>query len=418
MPPLTVAVWGHLAGGFGLGEGARCTIRALEAAGLRVIRRDLPLATHNHHGAGGGPSPEAGGAPEEAAAAIDLIHTNPNVLRQTQGLKQALRARAPLRIGYWAWELEDFPFGWERDCADYDQIWCPSPHTATALSRRLPMPVAVVPHLIDWPRAERIRQARLERRRQEPTGSSGPFTVLASCDFWSTEARKNPHGALDAFQLAFPPEEGDAGVRCVLKLTSAGQFPAETEALQRRSAADPRITVLAEHLSETAFDALYSGADALISLHRAEGFGLTLAEAMAAELPVVATAYSGNLLFMPEGSAALVPFRRVVLSRSHADYRAGMHWAEPDAAAAGLALQRLRNDPAARQRLGEAGRQAVAEVLGREPVAARVREQIGSLLRWGGRRELLARLRPEEPLARLNQPLEPLAQGPGPGRPA
>ena len=112
---LTVNLWGHLSGGFGLGEGARCTARALEAAGLRVQWRDLPLATHVNDQ----PVPQAA---EWVPAAIDLLHTNPNVLRQTDGLATRLELKAPLRIGYWAWELEAFPCGWEFGFAGLDQL--------------------------------------------------------------------------------------------------------------------------------------------------------------------------------------------------------------------------------------------------------------------------------------------------------
>ena len=119
---LTINLWGHLSGGFGLGEGARCTARALEAAGLRVQWRDLPLATHVNDQ----PVPAAA---EPEPAAIDLLHTNPNVLRQTDGLMERLELTAPLRIGYWAWELEAFPSGWEFGFAGLDQLWCPSMFT-------------------------------------------------------------------------------------------------------------------------------------------------------------------------------------------------------------------------------------------------------------------------------------------------
>ena len=160
---LTVNLWGHLSGGFGLGEGARCTARALEAAGLRVQWRDLPLATHVNDQ----PVPQAA---EWVPAAIDLLHTNPNVLRQTDGLATRLELKAPLRIGYWAWELEAFPSGWEFGFAGLDQLWCPSTFTAQALALRSPVPVSALPHLIDWGRADRLAQRRLgqphHRRRR------------------------------------------------------------------------------------------------------------------------------------------------------------------------------------------------------------------------------------------------------------
>ncbi|MCX5968320.1 MAG: glycosyltransferase [Cyanobacteria bacterium] len=385
---LTVNLWGHLSGGFGLGEGARCTARALEAAGLRVQWRDLPLSTHVNDQ----PLPESASF---APAAIDLIHTNPNVLRQTDGLAQHLALKAPLRIGYWAWELESFPWGWEAGFAGLDQLWCPSSFTAQALALRSPVPVSALPHLIDWDRADRLAMTRLARPPRRP---GQLFTALFAFDFWSTESRKNPYGAIEAFRRAFP---GDVPARLVLKLSSAEQFPEACARLRAHCAADARISLVERHLPLQGLEALYAEADVLLSLHRAEGFGLTLAEAMAGALPVVATGYSGNLDFMPVGSAVLIPYTLKPINQSEGDYRQGCLWAEPDLAVAAAELRRLALDAEHHRRLALAGRRAVQELLAPARLAAVVVQRLGCLLRQGGRAELLAALPEDHPLSQL-----------------
>ena len=395
-PQLRLNLWGHLSGGFGLGEGARATARALQAAGVVVQWCDLPLATHPNDQ----PLPQQ--QTERMPAAVDLIHTNPNVLQHTDGLAERLQLQAPLRIGYWAWELEQFPRGWERGFTGLDQLWCPSAFTASSLGLRSPIPVTALPHLPDWPRAERLRALRAAQPR-----AGRPFTCLFAFDFWSTVGRKNPYGVIEAFQLAFPrrrswglrPQEA----RLVLKLASSHQFPEATEALRQRIANDPRITLITEHLPAAAFDALYAQADALVSLHRAEGFGLAMAEAMAAGLPVVATGYSGNLDFMPPGSAELIPYTLTPIQRSEGDYRAGNLWAEPDLDATARALRRLAAEPASAAALGERGRQAVLQLLAPERLAAVVQQRLGTLLLQAGRAELLQALPPGDPLRLLER---------------
>jgi glycosyltransferase involved in cell wall biosynthesis len=397
---ITVNLWGHLSGGFGLGEGARCTARALEAAGVRVQWRDLPLSTHVNDQ----PLPVA---PAQRPAVIDLVHTNPNVLRQTDGLLQRLELQAPLRIGFWAWELEAFPSGWEPGFTGLDQLWCPSGFTAAALALRSPVPVSALPHLIDWSRADRLAQRRLSRPPRLP---GSPFTVLFGFDFWSTMGRKNPQGAIEAFQRAFPREQAarPAGAaplppaRLVLKLSSADQFPDAADTLREQAQADPRLLVLDGHLSLQELDDLYAEADVLLSLHRAEGFGLTLAEAMAGGLPVVATGYSGNLEFMPPGSCELVPWRLVPIMRTEGDYRQGWPWAEPDLEAAAAALQRLALDAGHHRRLARAGRDALRQRLAPDRLAAVVRQRLGCLLRQAGRAELVRALPPDAPLRHLD----------------
>jgi glycosyltransferase involved in cell wall biosynthesis len=407
-PQLRLNLWGHLSGGFGLGEGARATARALQAAGVVVQWCDLPLATH----------PNDQPLPEKEAprlpAAVDLIHTNPNVLQHTDGLAERLQLQAPLRIGYWAWELEQFPRGWERGFAGLDQLWCPSTFTASSLGLRSPIPVTALPHLPDWPRAERLRALRAAQARP-----GRPFTCLFAFDFWSTVGRKNPYGVIEAFQLAFPRRRSwgllQPQAKLVLKLASSQQFPAATAALRQRIEADPRISLICEHLPAAEFDALYASADVLVSLHRAEGFGLAMAEAMAAGIPVVATGYSGNLDFMPPGSAELIPYTLTPIQRSEGDYRAGALWAEPDLEAAARALQHLASNAGHRAALGERGRQAVLRLLAPERLAAVVQQRLGTLLLQAGRAELLAALPQGHPLRLLEgggsaeQPAQPLA---------
>ena len=387
MPELRVNLWGHLSGAFGLGEGARCTARALEAAGVVVQWRDLPLTTHVNDQ----PLPP----PLAQPAAIDLIHTNPNVLRQSDGLLERVELTAPLRIGYWAWELEAFPVGWEAGFQGLDQLWCPSAFSAEALALRSPVPVSPVPHLIDWRRADRLAAQRLSRL---PRHQARPFVVLFCFDFWSTVARKNPYGVIEAFQQAFPP--GHAA-RLVLKISSADQFPEAMGHLRERCGADPRIELIDRHLPADAMDDLLLQADVLLSLHRAEGFGLTLAEAMAAALPVVATGYSGNLAFMAPGEAHLVPYRLVTIAETQGDYPRGCRWAEPDGDWAARALRRLADQPADHAALAVAGRRGVQARLSAEQLAGIVQQRLGTLLLQAGRAELLQQLGDDHPLSLL-----------------
>ena len=397
-PQLTVNLWGHLSGGFGLGEGARCTARALAAAGVRVQWRDLPLATHVN-------DQPLDAAEQFQAAAIDLIHTNPNVLRQTDGIMQQIDLQAPLRIGFWAWELESFPNGWEPGFCGLDQLWCPSSFCASSLGLRSPIPVTPLPHLIDWDRANRLQLLRHKK------GISGKqvFNCLFAFDFWSTVSRKNPHGVIDAFQLAFPARKawgrGTPEARLVLKLSSSSQFPDAAHALSERAIADPRIKIINEHLNNQAFDQLYLEADVLISLHRAEGFGLSLAEAMAAELPVIATGYSGNLDFMPQGSAELIPYQLTKLNKTEGDYRAGQVWAEPDLDQAAKALRNLAENAKYRKQLAKSGRKAVESNLNITKISNIVRERLGCLIGKPGRAEVLREL----PLMHPYQILDKLA---------
>ena len=371
-----VRFYGHLRAGFGLAGGARATTRCLQAAGCTLDYVDLALASHAAVQAL--PQDTAQQDHSRTPPQVDLVHTNPNILASNPGLLQRHPLSAPLRIGYWAWELEAFPDGWERFFSGYDEIWCPSNFTAQALALRSPIPVIALPHLPDWSHLDQRRQLRQQQLLQRQ--GSHPFTFLTLFDFWSTPDRKNPEAVIRAFQMAFPIDaQNQPPVQLLIKASSAEQFPEQAQAMNDLTAGDPRIRWIKALLSQEQLDALYDEADALVSLHRAEGFGLTLAEAMALGMPVIATGYSGNLDFMPPGSAELIPWQLIPLERSYGDYLAGCHWAEPDGSAAAAAMRRLAENPEHAHQLGEAGCRIAHERLSSHRLAAIVRQRLG---RW------------------------------------
>jgi len=365
-----VRLYGHILSGFGLAGGAKATWRTLEAAGCQVWPIDLPLASHAPVATT--PLPPAPDGPVQ----LDLVHTNPNVLASSPELLARCSLEAPLRVAYWAWELEQFPRGWERFFAPYDEIWCPSSFCAQSLAQRSPLPVIALPHLPDWPRLDRLAALRSQQRPADR-----PFTFLTLFDFWSTVERKNPLAVIEAFQLAFPPGQAQAPpVQLLLKTSSAVQFVQQAAELKTRTAADRRIRWIDSLLDAAQLEQLYQGCDALVSLHRAEGFGLTLAEAMAMGIPVIATGYSGNLDFMPPGSAHLISWEPVAIVHTRGDYPAGATWAEPCVAEAAEAMRQLVADPAAARQLGARGRRAVQQQLAPARLSAVVRQRLGRVL--------------------------------------
>jgi glycosyltransferase involved in cell wall biosynthesis len=241
------------------------------------------------------------------------------------------------RIGYWAWELPDPPQDW-RDCDQIiDEVWTPSRFSRDSLNRLLRKPIEVVPHYLPI-------QARRQRSRDRP------FTVLAMADTRSSLTRKNPAGAVAAFCAAFG-ESPDA--RLLLKLTGPDDAIAAFTASLGALALQSNIEILRGYLDDVGLVALYGRADALLSLHRAEGFGLPMLEALARGIPVVATAWSGNTDFTGPGNSVEVPHRLVPVVDPAAIY-SGSSWAEPDVAAAAAGLRRLAEDAAYYERLAVA----------------------------------------------------------------
>ena len=378
---MRVNVYGHLSSGFGLAGGAAATIRLLRLAGCDVQHYNLQLNSHPSLTS----TPDGVSSEQTAVGCLDLVHTNPNILSVTENLLNPESLHAPLRIGYWAWELETFPHGWEDFFEHYDEIWCPSSFTAQTLIARSPIPVVSVPHLPDWQTLDQANQ----RRDQDLTGiktDASTTRFLCCFDYWSTTARKNPQSTITAFKKAF--QNTTNNVELILKSSTSNQFPEEHARLKRLTAHDSRIRWIDQLLSHTEMMALLSSADVFVSLHRSEGFGLVIADAMALGIPVIATGYSGNLEFMPPGSAYLIPWQWSAIPSSSGDYPQGSRWAEPSIGSAAQAMQNLAHSPEHRKRLGLAGRRAVKERLAPERLVPIVKQRLGTLLMHPSRREL------------------------------
>jgi glycosyltransferase involved in cell wall biosynthesis len=329
-PALPIRVAGYLSASHGIGASARLAVRAFEALGAPVETVELAGDSSDWKRRLARPTP-----------GLWIFHLNPPELLWALACLGA-RQVTGLRYGFWAWELPQAPARWRADARLVDEVWAPSRYTAEALAGAR-APVRVVPHplfLEDY-------------RGITPEPRQAAFQAVALFDFNSSAARKHPEGAIEAFRRAFGD---DPGCELVLKTQNGGRFPAALAALKARAGGNVRI--IDEVWPYARVKALIAGADALLSLHRAEGFGLTVAEAMALGTPAVATAFSGVLDFADEDCAALVPWRPVAVDDPHGIYR-GQSWADPDLDAAAAALRRLREDRAYAGRLAQAGPAAV-----------------------------------------------------------
>lgn len=369
-----VNVLGYLREAKGIGEAARLYAAALRAA-------EVPVRTG---AVDAGFSPSAGEAHESLEGLsrssehpVDLVCLNAPELRRLLDGEGRLPGGG-YRIGVWAWEVDTVPPEWAETARELDEIWVYSRFVAELLGRALPVPVVVVPLPILEPDVG-----------PEPLPDPGrDFTFLFMFDFHSMLQRKNPMGLIDAYTRAF--SEGE-GARLVVKSFNGDQRPGDLAALREATAGRADIEVVDEYVSLQDKNRLLAACGCYVSLHRAEGFGLTLGEAMALGRPVVATGYSGNLDFMPPGTGELVRWNSAQVGADVEVYPEGACWAEPDTADAARLMRGLFDDRERAAAMGQRGQAFIAERFSTEAVGAIARRRLEVAVA-GRRRGPLARV--------------------------
>jgi glycosyltransferase involved in cell wall biosynthesis len=266
-------------------------------------------------------------------------------------------------IGCWHWELPDLPDHWIASAAPLDEIWAPSLFVQSAVSRKLKIPVIHMPHGIEVTSLEVCSP-------QELGVPPGRFTFLCMFDLDSVGQRKNPLGAVHAFRRAFPQEGGPA---LLVKAGHRDHHPKEYAELEERLRGVPNVHLTDQMLPRARVNGLLAACDGIVSLHRSEGFGLILAEAMALGKPVVATGWSGNMDFMNARNSCPVDYELVTLDRSYAYYQEGQQWAEADLDHAAHLLRRIYEDAEYRTQIGNAARETIRTQF--SPMAAGQRYQ-------------------------------------------
>lgn len=361
-----VNILGYIHGQFGLAEAARGYARALidnrVPVALRDINLDLPHAWDDH-------ALDAY-IDNDVPHPVSIIFVNPDFLdRALQDIGKA-RLKGHYLIACWFWELETLPDAWLPALELVDEIMVATAFVEQAVRRVTDKPVLRVPMPLGTMEDSGLQRADFGLPEQA-------FVFLVTFDFSSRMERKNPAAAIRAFRDAFPLERRD--VRLLIKSSNGYRFPHWIKQIFDLAEGDDRIILRDDVIDREHLNALQRCCDAYVSLHRAEGFGMGLAECMAIGKPVVATAWSGNMEFMDAESAALVDFTFVPVGEGEYPGGEGQRWADADVAEAASWMRRLADSPASRVALGMAGLEHVKSKLSAPVAAARIIDRLKDL---------------------------------------
>jgi glycosyltransferase involved in cell wall biosynthesis len=353
----------------GMAQMAHGMLRAAQAGGMDCDIYRLPVPGRHVQLASALGAAEGGTVPREVLLMCmnaDSMELLPEILK---------RAAAPgsYRIGTWYWELEGFPSVWQAAFEEVDELWAGSPFVQAALARVSPRPVVLMPPQVDFTLTRAYRRAEFGL-------PEGCFLFLFSYDFDSFVERKNPAACIAAFQRAFAP--GDAGVGLVIKSQHGERHPRALAQLRELARSDSRVRLVEESLTRADTYGLLSVCDCYVSLHRSEGFGYGMAEAMRLGKPVIATGYSGNLAFMRADNSCLVNYSLVPVAPDAYPHAQGQMWAEPDVDDAAAWMVKVARDAAFREQLGARAAAHMATHFSAQAVGARMRERLALVAHW------------------------------------
>lgn len=349
----------------GIGEAARLLVEALRAAEVPVStigyrntesRQQHPYVT------------EEVGRYNTVIAAINAELNEP--MRQTFG---KFFFHDTYVIGQWFWELEVAP-PWYKAAYKYvDELWAPTRFIEDMLRNEAPSNVRVeyMPLPLRTPRV-------IENAQRSDLDLDDRFMFLFTFDFMSVAKRKNPMGLVEAFKKAFAPGEGP---QLVLKCSNGKSRPEKFAALEKAAEGRDDITIINRYLDNELLAGLMNMCDCYVSLHRSEGLGLTIAEAMLLGKPVIATGYSGNMDFMSDETAHLVPWTRVKVGKDAEAYDEDATWAEPDLGAAAVLMREVFENPERARAKAQLGKEDLESRFTPERTGARMKARLEHLWR-------------------------------------
>lgn len=324
---------GYVFGQLGIGEDVRMAARAMLAVDVPFTMIDFPP---------GDDIPQNDRSMEKYASEDGEFAFNIFCMTALEnGRFFAERGKGQLEgrynIGYWPWELSKWPKEWKQVIDIVDEIWVSTKHTYDSVA-----PVANVPVYV-MPMAVELGEISKKNRRDFGLPKSAKLFCF-SFDLNSSIHRKNPQACVDAFLKAFPVED-KADVGLVIKVHPPKEKHKIWEKLKNLALSDSRIHIIEKTLSRSDLLALYASCDCFLSLHRAEGFGRGIAEALQLGLHVITTGYSGNIDFCHAPYVDLVKYKLVKVKNGQYPFSDGQEWADADVNHAAKLMQEFVNTP-------------------------------------------------------------------------
>jgi glycosyltransferase involved in cell wall biosynthesis len=358
-----INISGYINKQFGLGEGVRANIRALKTTDIPFVINDFNIILSKH-------------VLDDKKNSLDIAAENPYNINLVQINIDRLQAvientdksyfLGKYNIAFWAWELENFPEESKVFFNLFDEIWVPSNFCSEAIAKVSPVPVIKIMHSID------IEEPSFSRSHFNL--SNDAYIFLCMFDYYSFLNRKNPIATIDAYEKAFGKNNQE--VLLVIKTSISKEFPDDKKLLLDRIGNNKSIIIIEEILDRDQLYSLMNCCDSFVSLHRSEGFGLTMAEAMFLGKPVIATAYSANTEFMNINNSFLVKYNLISAGNQYYFSSKDDFWADADVDDASEKMAFIYNNREIATEIATKGKNDVKKFLSPEAMGKKIKSRV------------------------------------------
>lgn len=303
---------------------------------------------------------------------INLFHINANEFTEAYYRLGKNVWDHRYNIAIWLWELEEFPQEWTGCFHIVDEIWAPSEFVSKAIRKKTDKPVITIPYHVKAP-------ADPEYDREYFALPENAFLFLVMYDSSSLIERKNPVGAIRAFQEAFSKDDKSVGL--VVKLNGKNQE--DISRMRQLLDGYQNVWFITDILSKIETNSLIAAVNVYVSLHRAEGFGLVMAEAMLNHVPCIATNWSANTEFMNSDTACMLDYKLIPIEEDIGPFQKGNYWADADVHQAAAYMRRLYQDREFYIQLSDRAKRHIEEVLSMERIAAAIKDRLKIIYKTG-----------------------------------
>ncbi len=362
-----INITGYVTSEHGVGQSARIAAACCDAARIPFAMVDFTVGnvcrksdeSYKHHIVEDNPFP------------VNLLHINADQMQVAWETLGQDFFEGKYNIGYWAWELPEFPDKWAYAFQYVQEIWVPSTFIQHAIALKAPIPVITMPHAIDI-------SMELDLTRRDLGLPENKFLFLTMFDFLSVRARKNPRAALQAFDKAFGSMDD---VCLVIKSQNGDRCPEEYEELKSWVQGHDNMVLMDQTLSRKEIYCLENLCDCFLSLHRAEGFGLGLAESMYLGKVVIATGWSGNMDFMNAENSIPVKYELIEIQEDIGPYNKGHQWAEADVDHAAWQMRRIVEDSSLYREIAAKGQWTIRSFFSPDAIGKRYVQRLNHIHR-------------------------------------